>query len=173
AVQPAELTVWSPTVRTGHIRDTGRVPGGARALKSDRPRVGASGRDEKSRVQRLSFALVAPTAATALSTAGDPRRRCDGRKGRCDPVQGWRSSAASTSEVVARFLKLSVKKRAATLPSRPTTKTVGHATPVFSSATPKARIAVCLVSERSGYVRPSLVASSAESFGSSTETATS
>ena len=58
--------------------------------------------------------------------------------------------AASTSEVVARFLKLSVKKRAATLPSRPTTKTVGHATPVFSSATPKARIAVCLVSERSG-----------------------
>ena len=53
------------------------------------------------------------------------------------------------------------------------TKTVGHATPVLSSATPNARMAVSCGSERSGNVRPSFVASSAEVFGSSTEIAAS
>src|SRR5205823_14803770 len=54
---------------------TGRVSGGARALKGDCPSVGASAEMRKASAATLVRDREA-TAAATLSTTWDPRRRC-------------------------------------------------------------------------------------------------
>src|SRR5438445_12883100 len=94
-VQPAELRVWSRTVRTGHVGDTGARPRRSACHEDRLTQCRSVWPRREGQAQRLSFALVAATAAAALSTTRDPRHRC----ARYSPEKQRRPQCALSADV--------------------------------------------------------------------------